>query len=80
MKKTGFTEAQIVFILKKATAGESVKNVCKSARISERTFYRWKQKYSKVAASKKYKHIDEANTWQRKLVAGVGKVIAFPKR
>ena len=46
MKKSKFTEAQIVFALQQAESGVTVAEVCRKLGISEATFYNWKKKYS----------------------------------
>lgn len=45
MKKTKFTEAQIVFALRQADAGVTIAEVCRKMGISEATYYNWKKKY-----------------------------------
>lgn len=45
MKKTKFTEAQIVFALKQAETGVAVAEVCRKMGISGATYYNWKKKY-----------------------------------
>ena len=45
MKKTRFTESQIVAAIKKQESGISVKDLCRELSISEATFYNWKAKY-----------------------------------
>ena len=45
MKKTQFTEEQIINVLKLAEAGQKVADSCRAHGISEGTFYRWKSKY-----------------------------------
>jgi len=42
MKKTQFTETQIVAILKQQEAGKSTKEICREHGISDATFYNWK--------------------------------------
>lgn len=45
MKKSKFTEAQIVFAIKKSETGVSVEQVCRKLGISQTTFYNWKKRY-----------------------------------
>jgi putative transposase len=45
MKRSKFTESQIVFALKQAETGVAVAEVCRKLGISEATFYNWKKKY-----------------------------------
>jgi putative transposase len=51
MKKSRFTETQIVSILKQADHGRAVKELCREHGISEATFYNWKSKYGGMEAS-----------------------------
>jgi putative transposase len=51
MKKTRFTETQIVAILKEADSGMQVKDVCRKHGISDATYYNWKSKYGGMEAS-----------------------------
>ena len=45
MKKSKFTEAQIVFAIKQSETGVSVEEVCRKLGISKATFYNWKKRY-----------------------------------
>ena len=51
MKKTRFTETQIVSILKQQEAGISTKEICRQNSISEATFYNWKSRYGGMETS-----------------------------
>ena len=51
MKKTRFTETQIVAILKEADSGMQVKDVCRKHGISDATYYNRKSKYGGMEAS-----------------------------
>ncbi len=48
MKKSRFTEEQIVFALKQAELGTSVPDVCRKLGISDATFYTWRKKYGGI--------------------------------
>jgi len=51
MKRSRFTEHQIISILKEADAGIKVKDVCRRHGISDATYYNWKSKYGGMKAS-----------------------------
>ncbi len=50
MKKSKFTESQIVVILKQAELGQKVNDICREHGISNATFYQWRSKYGGMAA------------------------------
>ena len=51
MKKSRFTEHQIISILKETDSGLKVKDVCRQHGISEATYYHWKSKFGGMEAS-----------------------------
>ena len=51
MKRSRFSETQIVGILKEADSGVTVQKLCRKHGISNATYYKWKSKYGGVAAS-----------------------------
>jgi putative transposase len=71
MKKSKFTESQIVFALKQAETGTSVEEVCRKMGISEATFYNWKKKFGGLGISelRKLRQLEEENQQLKKLVA-----------
>lgn len=44
MKKSKFTEAQIVFAIKQSETGVRVEEICRKMGVSEATFYNWRKK------------------------------------
>jgi len=71
MKKSKFTEAQIVFALRQADNGVKVEEVCRKLGISEATFYNWKKKYGSLGVSelRKLRELEEENSRLKKIVA-----------
>lgn len=71
MKKSKFTEAQIVFALRQAETGTSVEEVCRKLGISQATFFNWKKKYGGLGVSdlRRLRQLEEENNQLRKLVA-----------
>jgi putative transposase len=67
MKKLGFSEQQIAFILRQAEEGTPVEEVCRKAGISEATYYAWRKKYGGLIPSemKRLKQLEEES--QRRL-------------
>ena len=73
MKKTRFTETQIVSILKQHEAGKSVKDIIREHGISDATFYNWKAKYGGMEASdvKRMKELEEENNRLKRIIGNM---------
>jgi putative transposase len=63
MKRSRFSENQIIAMLKAVEAGRSVKDVCRENEVSEATYYKWKTKYGGMQASdiKRLRELEEEN-------------------
>ena len=71
MKKSKFSETQIVSILKEADAGRPVKEICRQHGISDATYYNWKSKYGGMNASdlKRMKEMEEEMSKLKRMYA-----------
>jgi len=71
MKRSRFTEEQIIAILKEQENGLPTKDVCRKAGISSATFYKWKAKYGglDVSDARKLKALEAENNKLKKLLA-----------
>lgn len=71
MKKSRFTEEQIIATLKQAEAGAKVQDLIRKLGISEQTFYRWKAKFGgmEVSDAKKLRALEDENRRLKHLVA-----------
>jgi putative transposase len=71
MRKSRFTESQIVAILKEADAGRPVAELTRKHEISSATYYAWKAKYGGLSASelKRLKELEAENTRLKRLYA-----------
>ena len=71
MKKSKFTEQQIVFALKQSETGVPVGEVCRKMGISEATFYSWKKKFSGLGTAelRRLRQLEEENARLKQVVA-----------
>ena len=71
MKKTKFTESQILKILAEQDQGKTVSDICRDHGISQPTFYQWKSKYSGMDVNqlKRMKELEHELSQYKKIVA-----------
>ncbi|MFT5101782.1 MAG: putative transposase [Planctomycetaceae bacterium] len=71
MKKSRFTETQIVAILNEADAGMLVKDLCRKHGFSPSSYFKWKSKYGGLSASelKRIKELEAENSKLKRMFA-----------
>jgi putative transposase len=71
MKKSRFTDSQIISILNLAEAGTPVADLCREHNISNATFYKWRAKFGGMDASlmARMKELEEENRRLKKMYA-----------
>ena len=71
MKRSRFSEEQIIVILKEHQAGLGAKELCRKHGVSDATFYKWRSKYGgmEVSEAKRLKALEVENAKLKKLLA-----------
>ena len=71
MRRSRFSEEQIIGILKEHQAGLSAAELCRKHGISDATFYKWRSKYGgmEVSDARKLKSLEDENRKLKKLLA-----------
>ena len=71
MKKSRYTDEQIIAVLKEVDAGAKLQDVVRRLGVSEQTYYRWKAKYGgmEVNDAKKLKALEDENRRLKQMVA-----------
>lgn len=76
MKKSRFTESQIVSILNQQHTGQKVSDICREHGISDATFYNWKAKYGGMGVSEltRMKELEAENARLKRMYADLSLV------
>ena len=71
MRKSRFTDEQIIAISRQGDAGAPIAELCRKHEITRTTYYRWKRKYGgmEVSEVKRLRKVEEENRRLRRLVA-----------
>jgi len=73
MKRSTFSEEQIVYAIRQAESGTPVGDLCRQLGVSDATFYAWKKKYAHLGVSelRRLRQVEEENSRLKRLVADI---------
>ena len=71
MKRSKFSEEQIVYVIRQAESGTPVGDLCRQPGVSDATFYAWKKQYAHLGVSelRRLRQLEEENSRLKRLVA-----------
>ena len=71
MRKSKFSEFQVIKILKEVEGGRAVKDICREYEVSSATYYKWKSKYGGMEASdvRRMRELEEENRKLKQMYA-----------
>jgi putative transposase len=71
MRKSRFSEEQIIALLRRVEAGQPLADVCREVGISDATYYRWKAQYGglEVSQLRRLRQLEEENRQLKQVVA-----------
>ena len=75
MKRSKFSEEQIVYAIRQAESGTPVGDLCRQLGVSDATFYAWKKKYTHLGMSelRRLRQVEEENSRLKRLVADLSR-------
>ena len=73
MKRSKYSEEQIIYVLRQAESGTPIGGLCRQYGIAEQTFYAWKKKYAHLGVSelRRLQQVEEENARLKRLVAAL---------
>ncbi len=71
MKRSRYSEEQIVYALQQAESGTPISDLCRQLGVSDATFYAWKKKYAHLGVSelRRLRQLEDENSRLKRLVA-----------
>jgi len=71
MRRSQYSEEQIIAILKEAEAGKAIRELCREHGITDQTYYRWKAKYGglELSEARRLRQLEDENRRLKHLVA-----------